>query len=146
VKEHILAPSSRPIACGLSFTSIVRIRAEVALLEEGYMNTRWDWFVVSNDEQGDENPTWAWDCDVTGRKYTITFGAAEEIFDGAPSSAIWYSNPNDESDYNDQPILLPTEMLIEALVEVYGADQLDHAIEQHLNTEVSMLPPRDLTD
>jgi hypothetical protein len=37
-------------------------------------------------------------------------------------------------------------MLIEALVEVYGADQLDHAIEEHLNTEVSMLPPRDLTD
>ena len=105
-----------------------------------------DWFFMNNDDQGHEDPTWAWDCGLTGRKYTITFGAAEEIFDGAPSSAIWYSNPSNESDYSEQPILLPTEMLIEALVEVYGADQLDRAIEEHLNTEVSMLPPRDLAD
>jgi hypothetical protein len=69
-------------------------------------------------------PTWSWDCDITGRKYTITFGAVEEIFEGEPSAAIWYSNPSAPEDHNEQPILVPMGMMVEAIAEVYEPEEL----------------------
>ena len=77
-------------------------------------------------------PTWTWDCDITGRKYTITFGAVEEIFDGAPSAAIWYSNPKNPEDHNEQPILLPIAMMLEAIAEVFDPDLLIEFFKQHV--------------
>ena len=69
-------------------------------------------------------PTWAWGCDITGRQYTITFGAVEEIFEGEPSAAIWYSNPSAPEDHNEQPILMPMGMMVEAIAEIYQPEEL----------------------
>ena len=69
-------------------------------------------------------PTWAWGCDITGRQYTITFGAVEEIFEGEPSAAIWYSNPSAPEDHNEQHILMPMGMMVEAIAEIYQPEEL----------------------
>ena len=69
-------------------------------------------------------PTWAWGCDITGRQYTINFGAVEEIFEGEPSAAIWYSNPSAPEDHNEQPILMPMGMMVEAIAEIYQPEEL----------------------
>jgi hypothetical protein len=88
--------------------------------------------VSTDEEMMASGPTWAWDCNTTGRKYTITFGAVEEIFDGAPSAAIWYSNPKKPEDHNEQPVLIPIAMVLEAMAEVFDPDLLIEFFKQHV--------------
>jgi|TARA_B110000444_G_scaffold222984_1_gene225281 hypothetical protein len=76
------------------------------------------------EDVAEPGPAWEWDCDISGREYTAAFGSVEEIFDGEPSAAIWYSNPSDPDDQSERPILVPMGMMVEALAQVYDPAEL----------------------